>query len=211
MTFTRAATKPEWFFSDVITITSQTGVGSSTTLKLMRTALSNDGRKRFISGGAIMRSFAESRGMTIYDFAAYNAKHPDQGYDLKCDTEIRGYGSQNHTVIEGRLPHVFAPHGYHVKLVCPTDVRAGRRKKDKEYGHLPVGEIITMIEQRDSDDDGRYEVLYPGCLWPDKDFDIVLDTSTSNAAQVVNSILKEHDLWVRALGTNVRYTIAGES
>jgi cytidylate kinase len=206
MDYSRDATQPSWFFSDVITITSHTGVGSTTTLKKLREAFAHDGRKRFVSGGQIMRDVAASLRMTIEEFAAYNKEHPDAGYDKRCDDEIRAYGSQNHTIIEGRLPHAFVPHGFHVKLTCPVSVRAERRACDGE-GKQSVLDVLRKIEERDANDDTRYAKLYKGSLWRDQDFNLVLDTSLHVPDQATSKILLAHDEWKRDAADRLCHTI----
>jgi cytidylate kinase len=204
MDYSREATRPYWFFSDVITITSQTGVGSSTALKKLREFYIEDLRKRFVSGGHIMRDVAASLGMTIDEFAAYNKEHPAEGHDKRCDDEIRAYGSQNHTIIEGRLPHAFVPYGFHVRLVCPASVRAERRARDLG---TTFAEELKKIEKRDADDESRYAELYPGSLWPNKDFNLVLDTSACPPELEAGVIVQAHEKWQKKVADRLCRTI----
>lgn len=191
--YSKAAIRPIAFLSHVITITSETGVGSSTTLKKLREHY-GPVLWRYISGGSIMRARARERGMTIDEFAAFNREHPEAGYDLRCDQDIREYGKQNHTILEGRLTHAFVPHGMHVLLKCPVAVRAERRQAD-EGGLLATH--VSRIEQRDRDDRERYQHLYPGCLWSETEFDLELNTSILSPADVVQRIVDFHVNWQR--------------
>ncbi len=203
MNYTKEATRPAWFWSFVITISSQTGVGSSSTLKQFRRVFADDNSKNFISGGQIMREIAMSLGMTIEEFAKYNRYHPDCDYDKLCDDKIREYGSRNHTIIEGRLPHVFVPNGFHVRLVCPIMVRAERRARDLGESTTVVAEF-EKIKERDDNDETRYARLYDGVLWPYKDFDLVLDTSSYSPEEIVGNILQAHEKWVETLRPLIR-------
>ncbi len=197
MDYSRKSTRPERFFSDQITITSESGVGGSSTLTSLGINFLQDRRIRLVGAGAIMRGFAKERGMSIEDFTLYCKNHPSGDYDRRCDAEIAGYGSQNHTVIEGRLPHVFAPHGFHVLLTCPLPVRARRRHRDPEYSQMSIPMIKFLIKKRDQDDKERYEKIYPGCMWPVNHFDLTLGTEILSIDDVTKRIIMAHSQWKR--------------
>ncbi len=150
---------------------------------------------RFVSGGSIMRAFAASLGMRIEEFATYNREHQEMGFDHKCDNMIRALGCQNYVVIEGRLPHVFSPHSFHVLLTCDLETRAVRRSREPGFAEHGLDDIKAMIEKRDEDDNVRYGELYPSCLWKEKDYDCIVDTGVLNPEEVVAKILGEHQKW----------------
>ena len=140
-----------------------------------------------------MRAFAAERGLSIEELAARNRAKPEEGYDAKCDKAMEMYGRQNHTVLKGRLPHVFVPHAFHVRLVCPLEIRARRRLADEEWDSL--AEVVDRIRKRDADDNERYQVLYSGCLWEDADFDLIVDTNILFPKQVAETIIAAHTAW----------------
>jgi cytidylate kinase len=183
-------------FSQQISVTSKTGVGSSTLLKNLKGAL-GELPFRFVSGGAIMRAFAIQNGMTIEQFAAHNRAHPEEGWDEKCDQRIAAFAQHNFVVAESRLGHAFMPLAFHVLLECDIDVCAQRRYDDLVVkGKNPVlSEVKRDIEQRDDDDDSRYEILYPGCLWHRSDFDLVINTQRMSPPEIVEYVLSEHQKW----------------
>lgn len=158
-----------------------------------------------------MRSFADDRGMSIEEFAAYCKDHPHEDYDKRCDEIIRSFGLQNFVFIEGRLPHVLAPHAFHVLLVCEDlDVLARRRFNDikkkavaKNRSYPKLSEVRKKIEQRDKDDNERYEKLYPGCLWSEDDYDCVIDTSYMKPRAVIGKIVALRTLWLREKGDKI--------
>ncbi len=171
----------------------------------------NEWQWRFVSAGTIMRTFAASLRMSIEDFASYNRAHPEEGYDVRCDAEMTDYGCQNFTTLDGRLSQIAAPRGMHVRLGCAVEVRAARRQTDPKYSHLSVDEIAELIKQRDVDDDVRFAELYKGSVWPDEDYDLVLDTGKINPAESLAAILAAHENWQtehKEQG-NLKYSIAG--
>ena len=188
--YSKVALKPLRYLSDVITITSATGVGSSSTLKALQARLGMPWR--FVSGGALMRTFAKQRGMTIDEFAAHNRAHPEEGWDRKLDDMLAGFGRQNFTVIESRLAHSFVPHRVHLLLSCDPAIRTHRRMRDTGEDFETT---LARILRRDDDDDGRYAKLYPGCLWPVADFDVVLDTAKYAVDDVCLQICEAHSTW----------------
>lgn len=194
--YSRSATQHlSMSFSNSITLTSETAVGSSTSIDALR-AHFGPLRWRYVSAGSIMRMFAERLGMTIDQFAAHNKAHPEEGWDAECDRAVAVFGRQNFTVIEGRLPHVFVPRAFHVKLVCDPEIRAARRAKDR--AGQSVESVIAEIIARDRNDNERYEKIYPGCLWPLEDFDLVVDTGASFPKEVVTKIAAAHSEWREA-------------
>ena len=171
--YSRKATTLKLFHPNSITITSETAVGKSATLRELRSRLGPSWT--YTSGGEIMRKFAKDLGISIKDFARINREHPERGYDKLCDQELARIGQQDRLVAEGRLTHVFVPMAFHVKIICPMEVRASRRAKDLYSRNL--AQVSRDIAERDRDDNDRYGYLYPNCLWPNSDFDLLIHTN----------------------------------
>lgn len=204
-----------YYFSNLFTITSTTGVGGSTTVDNLSKKIGLP-HYRVVSGGGIMRSFAKDYSMSIEAFAKYCKENPEKGFDKKCDETIQAFAEQNFCIIEGRLPHVFAPHAFHVLLVCDNlDVLVERRfqygkKKAKGRSYPARQEVRKNIEERDKDDNARYEALYPGCLWPEEDYDCVVDTSLMDPQEVIGMVIGTHKHWIKKIGDKIvtRVTIS---
>jgi cytidylate kinase len=195
--YSRKSVEPKGYLSNVITITSHTGVGSSTTLKALKEYYKTDERIVFVSGGSIMRSFAADLGMTIEELARTNREHPELGYDKQCDDRLVVAGQRNYSIIESRLCHALVPQGFHVLLKCPLDVRAKRRFNDevKNNPQVTLSQVAKQIDDRDQDDNHRFAILYPGCIWPESDFDLVIDTSVSSVTEIIDTIISTHKTW----------------
>lgn len=179
----------ERYFSAAVSITSESGVGSSTAMKGLIRKM--NGFTRAVSGGGLMRMRAENLGISIEDLAA-EAAAGNYCHDQWLDAQLALFGVQNHTLMESRLAHLWMPMAFRVKLVCPIDVRAERRASQLSRSvHLVKQEII----QRDVHDNTRYASLYPGCLWGDDSFDVVVNTAERNELEVVNDIINAHKSW----------------
>ena len=172
-----------------------TGVGGTTLMKCFHKEFRGL-PYRFVSGGALMRARQKDLGFeTIEEFSAYNAMHPEDGHDMWCDKTIATFGLHDMVVCESRLSHVFMPYAFKILLVCPLHIRARRRAGKKR----DLGKTMLDMFIRDVNDTSRYADLYPGCLWPESDFDIVLDTSVWKPRQILKRIMLHHREWVEML------------
>jgi Cytidylate kinase len=148
-----------------------------------------------------MRAKAAELGMSIEEFARYNREHPEKGYDKWCDDTIEQLAKHNWVVVEGRLPHIFMPYAYRIKLVCSDEIRAVRRQA-QEFPDLTFEEVLQRIKERDGNDNARYETLYPGCLWRDGDFDLVVNTERPTPEQTLYYVLREYESFIKSLTPN---------
>lgn len=196
--YSRQNLLPSNFLPFLFTVTSLTAGGKSSLIEGLKTEfISRNIKMNFISVGAIMRNYARESGFSsIETFSQYNRENPDAGHDKKCDDLIREIGEKNHQVIEGRLPHIFVSKGFHILLHCPLDIRAKRRFERQNSDKLSFDEIKRLIDQRDSDDNSRYKVLYPGCIWTDSDFDSIINSSTMTVDEEVSTIFRDWERWV---------------
>jgi cytidylate kinase len=131
--------------------------------------------------------------MTIDELASAGASG-DYRHDEWLDKQLVLFGSQNHIVMESRLAHLWCPMAFNVRLVCSIETRSARRA---EQANIAIETAQELIETRDVNDNSRYASLYPGCLWANNGFDLVIDTGTTSAEQTVSCILEKHTQWVR--------------
>lgn len=187
----------EVLFSGQISITSQTGVGKSATVEVLKKKLPS---YDFISVGSLMRKRQKDMGFaTIEDFAGHSNLHPEEGHDEWCDAQIYSIAAhRNYIIGEGRLVHVFMPYAFHVLLTCELYIRSSRRWKDqrKRNPKVKFEKTLQDIVMRDVNDAERYEGLYPGCMWLPEHFDIVISTEFNNPHEVADMILNAHHKWL---------------
>ncbi len=184
-------------FTHQISLTADSGVGSTTTAKVLHSMLGVS-PWRWVNAGAIMRTFAAELGLSIEEFGIYNSAHPEKEHDKECDGMVRLFGEQDYVIFEGRLVHHFAPQAFHVRLVCDPEVRAQRRAKD--FPNMTVEEVLRKIEERDFVNTTRYTDRYSKeVIWADSQFDLVLDTGLHTPEVIAEKILEGHKEWVGKL------------
>jgi cytidylate kinase len=194
--FSRKAFEQRGFSESCITLTHQTAAGGSSTKEALRKILGDVWR--YVSSGAIMRQFADAKGMTIEEFAEYNCKHPEEEWDSKCDERVFVYGMEDEVFVEGHLPHPFVPRAFHVLQTCDVVVRTKRRYRDEveraeRENRQPKlwWSVFDEITKRDKDDVARYPLLYPGCMWSPNDFDLVIDSEKDGDSDTLARIILE--------------------
>ncbi len=184
----------EYHFRNQISITADSGVGSTTTAKRLHERLGLS-PWRWVNAGAIMRMFAGELHMTIEEFTVYNSTHLAEKFDERCDDMIRTFGEHDYVIFEGRLVHHFAPYAFHVRLVCNPRVRAERRARDMPGA--TVDDVLRKILARDELNRVRYEKIYGrDVLWTDNQFDLVLDTGVLSPDEIAVKIIEGHKKWV---------------
>jgi len=180
-------------FKNQISITADSGVGSTTTSKKLLEYFGYS-PYRWVNAGAIMRSFAKELGISIEEFAKHTLNTPHEKYDERCDDEIRRFGEHDYVIFEGRLVHHFAPHAFHVLLKCDPLIRAKRRAKD--FPGVNESDLLDMIDKRDKANRERYSKIYgPEVLWDESKFDLVIDTGVSTPEEIVFKIVEGHKNW----------------
>lgn len=208
--FTKAsffATGQEKWSSHNITITSEgAGAGKSSLLK----AIKQMGEFTCESGGDFFRIRAKAAGMDIGSFVERHTADPERKMDLECDTYLYNFIREHDKVlIEGRISHCFDPFAFHVYLKCPLAVRSSRRAYDlSEEFKIDVNIIgvMSQIKRRD-DKDMRLNQIYPGSIWPEEDFDLIINTDSLGKEAVVDNVLSEYKAWLsRQLSTSVDST-----
>lgn len=183
-------------FEHQISITSQTGVGSTSLFKALKVKLEGQ-PYLWVSGGSLMRERAEQCGFgkDINAFTRHVLEHPEEGHDEWLDRRIAELAQNDWMICESRLSHFFMPEAFKVLLECDSTIRAERRQKDES--DKTVEQVLRGIEERDENDKARYTTLYPGCIWEKDQYDLVLSTELLFPQEVAELLLREHARWVK--------------
>ena len=165
-----------------ITVTGQSGTGSTTTAKLLASKL----QYTFVSAGEVFREFATKLQMDIKSFDEYVQEHPE--YDFAIDKKQAEFGKTNDNfVYESRLGWRLIPDSVKILITCSIEPRIQRVMSKENIGEDVAKEHIEKREQshkkRFFDQHGIENALEPS------HFDFVIDSSTDKPEVIVEKIL----------------------
>lgn len=198
--YSRASRTPEFFFSNLITISGLSASGTTSARKALAKEFA-ELPYRYASCGGVMRAEAKRLGLSIEEFVKLCAKDPS--FDRACDQNVALLATHNYGIFEGRIVHAHAILGYHVNLYCPLEERARRRyfqnQSEQNAPYRSLEEVFRDLKERDARDSDRFAEKYPGINWPDEDFDLVIDTLKYPEREVMRKIINGHQKWVAKL------------
>ena len=173
-----------------ITISGVPGSGKTTTGKILAKKL----KCKFLSVGGVRREIAKEKGLTIQELnkIGETEKWTDEVVDKK---QIEIGKKEENFVFEGRLSWYFIPNSIKILLLVNEKEGAKRVRKEKrasEQKTKSVYEQIKINKERAKSDKKRYKNIYGIKNFLDqKNFDIIIDTSSLTPKEVVEIILKQ--------------------
>lgn len=177
-----------------ISLTSQSGAGSSSTMNALKQLLTAPAW-RWMSGGDLMRKYAASKGMSIEELADRARRYPEERHDFWLDQMTQEEAATDWMVCEARLAHYNMPHAFHVYQYCDLETRALRRHRQNPDKYPTVDVARRAIAERDQDDRERYTKLYEGCLWTLDRYDLVVDSTLLSTEEIALEIVAKHTEW----------------
>src|SRR3990167_6197859 len=163
-----------------ITIFGLAGTGTTSAGKILASKLGY----QFVSSGNMFREMAKENEMTLNEFE--EATNRDEKFDNELDQKIKEFGEKNDNfIVESRLAWHFIPESIKVKLICDFDERIKRvATRDK----ISFKEAREHNEFRDKKIAERYSKYYGIKNFDDKNFDLVIDTTSIAIPDVVGKI-----------------------
>ncbi|MFP4112385.1 MAG: cytidylate kinase family protein [Candidatus Woesearchaeota archaeon] len=172
----------------IISISGMPGAGKSTLAENISKKL---GMKRYYIG-ALRRSMAKERGMTLDEFNTLGETDPSTDKEVDEYQEKLGKEEDNF-VIEGRTSFFFIPHS--IKIFLDVDLKEAARRiyrcsldeKDQrnEKVYLSEDDVYKNLLKRIESDRKRYRNYYniENC-YDGNNFDFVIDTTLLTPEQV---------------------------
>lgn len=185
---------------NIISLGGLPGSGKSTAKALLAERL---GWKIF-STGDLMRKMALERGVTFDEFNAQIAK--DKSLDELIDAElIRIEREEDQIIIDSHLAFHFVPSSFKVFLQVPLALSAerifndGERESRKSVGDTmsSVAEAEARIQARINNHNDRYMRFYGVSPYDTTQYDLIVDTSSHNPAQVVEIVTQNFNTWIK--------------
>ena len=182
----------------IITISGTPGSGKSTVAKMLVQKL---GLER-INIGAIMRQLAQQKGMTLEELTAYAKSHQeiDREVDHKTRDQARVLAQKGKNVlVEGRVQFFFLPESIKIFLKVDFEEAAKRILKDLQNAEkrrerneevvLSLPKVKEKIIRREEEDAQRYKKLYGLDHRDEKQYDLIINTTSLTPEKAVEKIL----------------------
>jgi len=171
----------------ILTITGDLGSGKSTVAKIISEKL----KLKYYSTGSIFRKLAAEMQLSLKDLGELAKK--DKRIDKRIDDYQRKLGEKEEGfILEGRLGFYFIPKSIKVYLKVKLEEAARRimedNRKDEKFSSLK--EAMESISCRKQSENERYYELYRVNVDNEKNYDLVIDTTTIPAAEVADRIIR---------------------
>ena len=169
-----------------ITISGIVGSGKSTISKMLAEKLDLEN----YSVGKIMREMAVERGLTLQEFT--EVAKGDKEIDFELDRRQKDLNSDDISfVMDSRLGFYFIPDSFKVFLKIDLSEAANRihNANRSEESYSGVGECLEYLEKRIEAEKVRYKQCYDIDFPCEDKFDLVVDTTDRNSAEIVEIIL----------------------
>jgi len=168
----------------LITVSGPPGSGTTTAAERVAARL----ELALVPGGAVFRSMASERGLSLGEFGRYATDHPE--VDVELDGRLADRARQGDVVIESRLAGWIARNeglpAVRAWIDCDPDIRAGR---------VAAREDVSRARARAENDErqhverSRYLVLYGLDLEDLSIYDLVLDSGALGPDQLSDRIV----------------------
>jgi predicted cytidylate kinase len=168
----------------LITVSGPPGSGTTTAAERVAARL----ELALVPGGAVFRSMASERGLSLGEFGRYATDHPE--VDVELDGRLADRARQGDVVIESRLAGWIARNeglpAVRAWIDCDPDIRAGR---------VAARERVSRARARAENDErqhverSRYLVLYGLDLEDLSIYDLVLDSGALGPDQLSDRIV----------------------
>lgn len=182
----------------IITIAGRPGSGKSTTAKAVAAEL---GYQHF-SSGDLFRALGKERGLDVLQTnltAEQNAE-----VDHLVDERLQAMGEQeDQLVVDSRLAWHWMSRSYKVFLDLDLKVAADRilanmdeARLASENIHRDPAEYAKLLQQRLDSESRRYKALYAVDPYDTSNYDLIIDTETSNIEQTIEQVLQGFRTWL---------------
>jgi len=184
---------------NIITISGKSGSGKSSTAKLIANILG----WKHLSSGDIMRKLAREKGLTLVELIEQAKIHPE--IDHQIDETLASKRKETNIVIDSRLAFHWIPNSFKVFLAIDLETaskrifsnlkrNALRRASEKEKS---LEEVKMSLEEREKNDEERYQRLYHIRYDDPKNFDLIINTGDprNNLKVVVEKIVSAYTGW----------------
>ena len=177
---------------DKISLAGDLGSGKSTVSDILIRELGAE----YYSTGAIVRSIAERRGMTVVELNVYMETHPE--IDHEIDDGLVALGEVDKLlVIDSRMAWHFTPDTFKVYLSTDIETSALRIMGANRRGEhaATLEETVASTRARRESEKKRYKEQYGVDIKDLTNYALVVDTTAATPDEVAECIMRGFSLW----------------
>ena len=174
------------FKMDKISLAGDLGSGKSTVADILIKQLGAE----YYCTGAIVRSIAAERGMTVGELNTYMETHPE--IDHEIDAGIAALSDDPRMlIIDSRMAWHFTKGTFKVYLSCDSETSALRIMNAKRCGESTstLEEMIECTKSRRESEKKRYMEQYGVDIKDLRNYSLIVDTSVATPEQVAQCIV----------------------
>ena len=177
---------------DKISLAGDLGSGKSTVADILIKRLSAE----YYSTGAIVRSIAAEKGMTVGELNKYMETHPE--IDHEIDAGIAALSEdERFLIIDSRMAWHFTKGTFKVYLSCDIETSALRIMYANRQGEhsTTLEETIDCTRSRRESEKKRYTEQYGVDIKDLSNYSLIVDTSVATPDQVAGCIIDAFAKW----------------
>ena len=177
---------------DKISLAGDLGSGKSTVANILLSRLGAE----YYSTGAIVRSIAERRGMTVTELNTYMESHPE--IDREIDDGIAALSEdERFLIIDSRMAWHFTKGTFKVYLSCDIETSALRIMNANRVGEhaSTLEETIDCTRTRRESEKKRYFEQYGVDIKKLSNYSLIVDTTQATPDQIAECIIRAFERW----------------
>ena len=177
---------------DKISLAGDLGGGKSTVANILIERLGAE----YYSTGAIVRSIAAAKGMTVGELNKYMETHPE--IDHEIDAGIAALSEdERFLIIDSRMAWHFTKGTFKVYLSCDIETSALRIMYDNRQGehNATLEETIDCTRSRRESEKKRYAEQYGVNIKDLSNYSLIVDTTVATPDQIADRIIESFALW----------------
>ena len=177
---------------DKISLAGDLGSGKSTVSDILIRELGAE----YYSTGAIVRSVAEKRGMTVVELNKYMETHPE--IDHEIDDGLKALSSlDKQLIIDSRMAWYFTEGTFKVYLSCDIETSAARIMAANRQGEHAASfeETVKQTRARRESEKKRYMEQYGQDIKDLMNYALIVDTTNATPAEVADCIIAAYRAW----------------
>ena len=178
--------------NEKISLAGDLGSGKSTVSDIIIKAIGGE----YYSTGAIVRSIAAKRGMSVVELNVYMETHPEIDNEID-DGLVQLAKIDKPLIIDSRMAWHFTPGTFKVYLSTDPEISAIRIMNANRKGEHAATLEATVAETkaRRESEKNRYMTQYGVNIMDLSNYDLVVDTSYATPDEVAECILSSFEKW----------------